>query len=129
MAWNNANSMQNTRGTTAAFFTPNGTYSSMIELGGGNLVGVFSPNWPSNGGTLFIRADIDPNGTGYPAVYSSAKVGNQGTSILLTTWGSGTYFVLDPTLTDAFEYIRFAVGTAGTAGIAAGGTIYCITRV
>lgn len=126
-----ATSFQNTRGTVLATFTQTGTYSSAINLGGGNLVGLVSLNWPGAVGTLFFRGGVDATltGTQHPVVFQSGKANAPGTIGGVLAFGSGTFYHLDPLFTEGLQYIRLEVGTAGTAGIAAGGTIICVTRI
>lgn len=116
---------QNTRGTVQAFFANTGTYSSPIDLGGGWLVGAYSDNWPGGAGSFVVRSSWSPSGSGYPVQTVD------GTILKILNSGSGTMNTLGhaPWNTAPLQYITLQVGTAGTAGIAAGGTFVLITGV
>lgn len=116
---------QVTRGTTLATFTQTGTYSGMIDLGGGWLVGMFSSDFPSAAGSIVIRSSWDPSGTGVPVQTCD------GTALKVLAFGSGTFYSLghSPWITAPLNYVNLQIGTAGTAGVAAGGTIVLITGV
>lgn len=118
-----SNDFQTTRGTVLATFTQTGTYSGMIDLGGGWLVGVFSGNWPSTAGTIDFLSSYLPSGTGFPVQTLD------GTVLRTGAFGSGSFFTLGhaPWNTAPLQYVNLRIGTAGTAGVAAGGTIVLIT--
>ena len=121
----NSSQFQPTRGTVLATFTQTGTYSgTAIDLGGGWLVGCYSDNWPSAAGSLTIRSSYAPTGTGWPAQTAD------GTALRVQAFGSGTFYSLGyaPWVTAAFQWITVQIGTAGTAGVAAGGTIVLVTE-
>ena len=114
-----------TRGTVLATFTQTGTYSANIDLGGGWLVGAYSDNWPGGAGSFVVRSTWNPSGSGYPVQTVD------GTVLRILSSGSGTYNTLGhaPWNTAPLQYITLQVGTAGTAGIAAGGTFVLVTGV
>ena len=116
---------QNTRGTVLATFTQTGTYSNQIDLGGGWLVGCYSDNFPSAAGSLTFRSSWNASGTGMPVQTLD------GTVLRVQSFGSGTFYSLGhaPWNTAPLQYITIQIGTAGTAGVAAGGTIVLITNV
>lgn len=115
---------QSTRGTVLATFTQTGTYSAAVDLGGGWLVGCYSDNFPSVTGSLTFRSSWSPSGTGWPVQTCD------GTALKVLSFGSGTFYSLGyaPFLTAPMQYIRVQIGTAGTAGVAAGGTIVLVTE-
>ena len=114
---------QSTRGSVLATFTQTGTYSAAIDIGGGWLAGAYSDNFPSAAGSLTFRASFVSGGTGWPVQTCD------GTALKVLSFGSGTYYTIGgaPWLTAPLQYIRVQIGTAGTAGVAAGGTIVLIT--
>lgn len=114
-----------TRGTVLATFAQNGTYGAAVDLGGGCLVGCYSDNWPGGAGSLTFRSSWNPSGTGYPVQTID------GTALKVLSFGSGTFNSLGhaPWNTAPLQYVLVQVGTAGTAGIAGGGTIVLVTRV
>lgn len=116
---------QTTRGTVLATFANTGTYSAAVDLGGGWLVGAYSDNWPGAAGSFTVRASWTPGGTGYPVQTVD------GTALRILSSGSGTVNTLGhaPWNTAPLQYIMLQVGTAGTAGIAAGGTVVLVTGV
>lgn len=116
---------QTTRGTVLATFANTGTYSAAVDLGGGWLVGAYSDNWPGAAGSFTVRSSWNPTGTGYPVQTVD------GTVLKILSSGSGTFNTLGhaPWNTAPLQYITLQVGTAGTAGIAAGGTFVLITGV
>lgn len=120
----NSNQFQSTRGTVLATFTQTGTYSAAVDLGGGWLVGCYSDNFPSAAGSLTFRATFDPTGTGWPVQTSD------GTALKVLAFGSGTFYSTGfaPWITAPMQYVRVQIGTAGTAGVAAGGTIVLVTE-
>jgi hypothetical protein len=116
---------QSTRGTVLATFTQNGSFSgTAIYLGGGWLVGIYSDNWPSSAGSITFRSSYTPTGTGWPVQTAD------GTALKVSSFGSGTFYSIGaaPWLTAPLEYITLQIGTGGTAGVAAGGTIVLITE-
>lgn len=120
-----ASDFQTTRGTVLATFTQTGTFSSAVDLGGGWLVGAYSDNFPSAAGSLLFRSSWNPTGTGYPVQTLD------GTVLRVLAFGSGTVYTLghSPWITAPLQYITVQIGTAGTAGVAAGGTVVLITNV
>lgn len=116
------NQFQSVRGTALATFTQTGTYSAAVQINGW-LVGAYSDTWPGAAGSVTFRASWSPGGTGYPVQTLD------GTVLKITPFGSGTFYSLGhaPWNTAPLEYLRVQVGTAGTAGVAAGGTIVLIT--
>ncbi len=122
----NSSDFQNGKGTAQAFFTQNGTYSSIVDLGGGWLTGMYSDNWPGAAGSVVIRGvSWSQSGTGYPVQTLD------GTVLKILNSGSGTYNTMghSPWITAPIQYCILQVGTIGTAGIAAGGTIVLITSI
>lgn len=116
---------QATRGTVLATFTQTGTYSAPVDLGGGWLVGMYSDTWPSAAGSIVPRASWSPAGSGYPVQTAD------GTALKVLSFGSGTFYSLGhaPWNTAPIQYVTLQIGTAGTAGVAAGGTIVLITGI
>jgi hypothetical protein len=116
---------QNYNGTTQATFTQTGTYSSPVDIGGGHLVGMYSDNWPTAAGSIVPRASWNPTGTGYPVQTAD------GTALKVLAFGSGTFYTMhsEPNaMTHALQYLTLQIGTAGTAGVAAGGTIVLVVE-
>jgi len=114
---------QTRRGTVAVTFTQTGTYSTEADLGGMDLVGMYSPNWPSAAGSITLRSDWDPAGTGFPVMTEL------GVPFRMTAFGSGTFYSFTPgTVPLAMQYVTLQVGTPGTAGVAAGGTIILVGK-
>ena len=114
--------IQSTRGTVLATFTQTGTYSSAVDLGGGRLVGAYSDNYPAATGSITVRASWAPAGTGYPVMTENAV------PFRINSMGSGTFYAFTPgTIPAAIQYVVLQVGTAGTAAVAAGGTIVLVT--
>lgn len=120
-----SNQFNVTRGTVLATFAQNGTYSSVVDLGGGWLVGAYSDNWPGAAGSFTLRSSWNPSGTGYPVQTLD------GTVLRILSSGSGTFNTLghSPWITAPINYVVLQVGTAGTAGIAGGGTVVLVTGV
>lgn len=116
---------QNGKGTAQVTFTQNGTFSAPVDLGGGWLTGMYSDNWPGGAGSFTLRATWNPNGTGYPVQTLD------GTVLRVLSSGSGTFNTLghSPWITAPLQYVVLQVGTAGTAGIAAGGTVVLVTSL
>src|SRR5512138_323965 len=109
-------------GTILTTFTQTGTYSTTVDLSGCSLVALYSDNWPSAAGSLVLRSSWSPIGTGYPVQTSD------GTPVKVLAFGSGTYYVVGewPYETHGIQFLTLQVGTAGTAGIAGGGTIVLV---
>jgi hypothetical protein len=110
-------------GTALATFTQTGTYSNTVQLSG-RLVGMFSDNYPAAAGSIDFRAGWTPGGTG-------SKVQTpDGTVLKLAAFGSGTVYSIGntPMFTTGIGFVTLQIGTAGTAGIAAGGTMVLVTE-
>ena len=117
------NDYQSRRGTVAVTFTQTGTFSSWADMGGLDLVGIVAPTWPSAAGSLTFRAALDASGTGLPLTNEA------GAPYRVTPFGSGTYYNLTPgSVVNCAPFLRVELGTAGTAGVAAGGTIILVGR-
>lgn len=110
-------------GTALATFTQTGTYSAQVQLNG-RLVGLYSDNFPSTAGSIDFRASWTPGGTGYKVQTPD------GTVLKLSAFGSGTTYSISntPMFTQLLGYTTLQIGTAGTTGVAAGGTIVLITE-
>lgn len=121
------NEFQPTWGTALATFTQTGTYSAPVAVPG-RLVGLYSDNWPSAAGSMFFRVSANPNGTGHLAQTANPVAAGDGTIMRLLSFGSGTFYALNTAVTGfpLTPYLVLQVGTAGTAGIAAGGTIVLV---
>jgi hypothetical protein len=119
------NQFQERRGTTAVTFTQTGTWSSVGNLGGMRLVGMYSHNYPAAAGSVTFRSSWDSTGgTHYPVMTEL------GVPFRMTAFGSGTFYSFTPgTVPAAAQYVTLEIGTAGTAGIAAGGTIILVGEV
>lgn len=117
------NEFQSTRGTALVTFGQTGTYSAPAQLNGW-LVGCYSDNWPSAAGSLILRAGWSAAGAGYPVQTLD------GTALRVLSFGSGTFYTLGhaPWHTVPIQYLTIQIGTAGTAGVAAGGTIVLVTE-
>jgi hypothetical protein len=109
-------------GTALATFTQTGTFSSWVQLNG-RLVGLYSDNYPAAAGSIDFRTNFTSTGPGY-------QVRNDGTQLKLAAFGSGTVYGFgnSPMFTSALGYVGLQIGTAGTAAIAAGGTVILITE-
>ena len=120
-----SNQFQVSRGTVLATFTQTGTYSNMVDLGGGWLVGMFSNDFPSAAGSITFRSSWNPSGTGAPVQTLD------GTVLKVLAFGSGTFYSLGhaPWNTAPLNYVTLQIGTAGTTAVAAGGTIVLITAI
>jgi len=114
---------QPTIGTVPVTFAQNGTLSSVAEMGGLALCGMFSPNWPTNAGSITFRGAWDPAGTGFP-LETEANVPYR-----VAGFGSGTFAIFQPgSVIAGAPYIRVFLGTAGTPTAAAGGTMWLVGR-
>lgn len=115
------NQFQTRRGTVLATFTQGGTYSAPVDMGGLNLVGLYSDNWPSAAGSLTFRSTFDAAGTGWPILNEG------GVPYRVSAFGSGSFVQFQPgSAIIAAQYLTVQVQANGTAGIAAGGTIVLI---
>lgn len=116
-------SFQPRLGTALATFGQTGTYSTQAQLNG-RLVGMYSDTYPAAAGSIDFRASFTPGGTGYKVQTPD------GTVLKLSAFGSGTFYSIgnSPMFTQALGYIGLQIGTAGTAGVAAGGTIVLVTE-
>jgi hypothetical protein len=110
-------------GTALATFAQTGTYSNQLQLNG-RLVGLYSDNWPSAAGSIDFRTSWTPGGTGHRVQTPD------GTVLKLAAFGSGTSYSIgnSPMFTAPLGYTTLQIGTAGTAGVAAGGTIVLVTE-
>lgn len=120
-----ASVFQNYNGTTLATFTQTGTYSNALDIGGGHLVGIYSDNWPTAAGSIVFRSSWNPTGTGWPVQTAD------GTALKVLSFGSGTFYTMhaEPNgMTHALQYLTLQIGTAGTSGAAAGGTIVLVVE-
>jgi hypothetical protein len=108
-------------GTALATFTQRGTHSGMVQING-RLVGLYSDNYPAAAGSIDFYASWTTAGTGYPVQSFD------GTVRKLAAFGSGTYYTIGnaPMITQPMGYVGLRIGTAGTAGAAAGGTIVLV---
>lgn len=115
-------------GTVLATFTQRGTYSNTIALNR-PLIGLYSDDFPSATGSIVVRASANPNGTGWPVQTASPVAGGDGTVLKLLAFGSGTFYAMNNVVATvpALPYVILQIGTAGTAGAAAGGTIVLVT--
>jgi len=115
---------QNGKGTALATFTQGGTYSNIVDLGGGWLTGMYSDDWPGVAGSVFFRAvPWSQSGTGYQLQTLD------GTVLKALNFGSGTFISLGhaPWNTAPMQYCIVQVNAGGTAGVAAGGTMVLVT--
>ena len=120
----NSSDVQNGKGTALATFTQGGTYSNIVDLGGGWLTGMYSENWPGAAGSVFFRGvSWSQSGTGYPVQTAD------GTALKILSFGSGTFITMghSPWITAPLQYTIVPVAAGGTAGVAAGGTMVLIT--
>ena len=115
---------QSRLGTALATFTQRGTFSGLTQING-RLVGLYSDNYPTAAGSIDFYSAYQSSGTGYPVQSFD------GTVLKLSAFGSGTFYSFGqaPMITQPLGYIGLRIGTAGTAGAAAGGTIVLITEV
>lgn len=122
------NTFQGQWGTALATFTQTGTYSSVVQLSR-RVVALYSDDFPSAAGSLVFRASANPSGTGWPIVTEGPVAAVGGTIFKTLSFGSGTYYDLSAALIPIPQMpcLILQIGTAGTAGIAAGGTIVLVT--
>lgn len=115
-------------GTVLATFTQTGTFSSPVALNK-RLLAMYSDNYPAAAGSVVIRASANPSGTGYPVQITSPVAANDGTILKALACGSGTYYALNTVgaVIPLMPFVVLQVGTAGTPGVAAGGTIVLVT--
>lgn len=115
-------------GTALATFTQTGTYSSVVQLSR-PAVALYSDNFPSAAGSIIFRASANPSGTGHPIQTASPVAAGDGTILKVLTFGSGTFYSLNTVVSPAplLPFLILQIGTAGTAGVAAGGTIVLVT--
>lgn len=115
-------------GTALATFTQTGTYSSIVQLSR-PIIGLYSDNFPSATGSIDFRASASPTGTGHLIQTTSPVAAGNGTVLKLLSFGSGTFYALNTVITPApmLPCVVLQIGTAGTAGVAAGGTIVLVT--
>jgi hypothetical protein len=112
---------QGRRGTVAVTFTQNGTYSTWADMGGMRLVGLYAPAWPGGAGSLTFRASWDGAGAG------QVLANEAGSPLRVVSFGSTNYVSFTPgTVPIAARFVACEVGTAGTAGVAGGGTVYLV---
>lgn len=123
------NQFQPTWGTVLATFTQTGTYSSVVQLNG-RLQAMYSDNYPAAAGSVVFRASVVPTGTGWPVQSANGVAAGDGTVLKLLAFGSGTYYDVRSVLAGVppMPFCVLQVGTAGTAGVAAGGTIVLVTQ-
>ena len=115
---------QNGRGTALATFTQDGTYSNIVDLGGGWLTGMYSADWPGAAGSVFFRAvPWSQSGTGYQLQTLD------GTVLKALSFGSGTFISMghSPWIAAPMQFCIVQVAAGGTAGVAAGGTMVLVT--
>jgi hypothetical protein len=117
------NEFQQNWGTALATFTQTGTYSAAVQLSR-RIAGVYSENWPSAAGSVVFRASVNPSGSGHAAVQT-----NDGTVLKVLAFGSGTYYSFNNLQSPVplMPVVVLQIGTAGTAAVAAGGTIVLVT--
>lgn len=115
-------------GTAHATFTQTGTFSAVIPLSK-RVIGLYSDNWPSAAGSIVFRTSANPGGTGWPVQSASPIAAGDGTVLKTLAFGSGTYYSLNAVVTPLpfLPYLVLQIGTAGTAAVAAGGTIVLVT--
>lgn len=109
-------------GTALATFTQTGTYSSVVQLNR-RIVGLYSDNYPAAAGSVVFRASASPTGTGWPVQTSD------GTVLKALAVGSGTFYSFNTLNAPVplLPYVVLQIDTAGTAGVAAGGTFVLVT--
>ena len=110
-------------GTALATFGINGTFSAPVQLNG-HLVGLYSDNYPAAAGSIDFRASYTPGAVGYRVQTPD------GTVLKLSAFGSGSFYSFGntPMFTQGIAYLCLQVGTAGTPGVAAGGTIVLVAE-
>lgn len=115
-------------GTALATFTQTGTFSAVIPLSK-KLLALYSDNFPSAAGSIVLRASANPSGTGWPIITEGPVAAVGGTTLKILSFGSGTYYDISTATIPIpfFPYLVLQIGTAGTAGVAAGGTIVLVT--
>jgi hypothetical protein len=114
---------QNAYGTVLATFAVNGTYSAVVETRGMAVMGLYvSGALGSNAGSATFRASASPTGTGFP-VHTEA-----GALYRLNPFATGTYYQITAGSLVFAPYLRIEVGTGGTPGHAAGGTVVLVGR-
>lgn len=115
-------------GTVLATFTQTGTYSSPVQLSK-RIQALYSDNYPAAAGSVIFRASISASGSGLPIITEGPVAAVAGTQVKILSFGSGTYYDLSTaTIPIPFmPYVVLQVGTAGTAGVAVGGTIVIVT--
>ena len=115
-------------GTAHATFGQSGTYSSVVPLSK-RVVALYSDNFPSAAGSVVFRASLSPVGSGWPVQSANGVAAGDGTVLKLLAFGSGTYYDVRSVLGVAplIPYLVLQIGTAGTTGVAAGGTIVLVT--
>lgn len=85
------------------------------------LVGMYSDVWPGAAGSLTFRSGWTDTGTGWPVVNEA------GVLYRVNPFGSANYYSFSVgSVPMAAQYVTLQVGTAGTAGIAGGGTIVLV---
>lgn len=122
------NQFQAAWGTTLATFTQRGTYSSVVQLSK-HIIGLYSDDYPAAAGSIVFRASANPAGTGWPVQSANPVAAGDGTIMKLLAFGSGTYYALNSAVSPIpyMPFVVLQIGTAGTAGVAAGGTIVLVT--
>ena len=115
-------------GTALATFAQRGTYSSVVPLSK-RLIGLYSDDFPSAAGSVVFRASASPTGTGWPVQSANGVAAGDGTIMKLLAFGSGTFYALNSAVAPVpyMPFVVLQIGTAGTAGAAAGGTIVLVT--
>lgn len=109
-------------GTALTTFSQRGTYSAPVQVNG-QLVGLYSDNFPTAAGSIDFRTTWNPTGTGYLVQTPD------GTVLKLSAFGSGTFYSFGnaPQYTRALGgFVTLQIGTAGTTGVVAGGTIVLV---
>lgn len=120
----NTTDFQSSYGTALVTFATHGTYSSMVDIRGGHISSIYAVSWAgSNTGSIAFRASHSPVGTGFPVHTFN------GTIFRIPVFAAGTFYMMEssPFETPALPFVILQVGTAGTMGHAAGGTIVLVT--
>lgn len=122
------NNFQPSWGTVLATFTQTGTFSGIVPLSK-RLLALYSDNFPSAAGSIIFRASASPTGSGWPIITEGPVAAVAGTTVKMLSFGSGTYYDLSqtPVGIPVIPYLVLQIGTAGTAAVAAGGTIVLVT--